>query len=61
MKAFTYNFRKFYLEEEEYYKNVFSQPAFRQRLIDLRLTLELWFHKNIILKNNMKKWKKTEL
>lgn len=61
MKAFIYNFKKFYLEEEEYYRNVFSEPAFRQRMIDLRLLLEPWFNKNIVLKSKLRKWKKNEL
>lgn len=39
MRAFVYNYKKFYLEEEQYYKNMFSEAGLRQRMIDLRLTL----------------------
>ena len=39
MKAFCYNFRKFYLDEMESFRNCLSEAALRQRQIDLRLIL----------------------
>ena len=50
MKAFSFNFRKFYLEEVESYRNCLSEAALRQRMVDLRLLLEPWFNRNIIFK-----------
>jgi hypothetical protein len=57
MKAFAFNYRKFYLEELESFKNCLSEAALRQRLIDLRLFLEPWFNRNIIFKENHQTWK----
>ena len=37
---------------------MFSEVGLRQRLIDLRLILEPWYSKNIVLKYKLKKWKK---
>ena len=53
MKAFLYNFEKFYVENLSY-KNMFSKPALKQRLIDLRLIMQPWYDYNIILKDNIK-------
>ena len=41
MQAFTYNFEKYYLSTLDF-KNMFSEAALRQRLIDLRLRLHGW-------------------
>jgi hypothetical protein len=61
MRAFAFNFRKFFLEELEGYRNCLSEVALRQRLVDLRLMLEPWFSRNIVFKHNHRQWKQQEL
>ena len=58
-KAFIYNFKKIYADEIAY-KNMFSQPTLKQRLIDLRNLLQPWYDRNIFLKSNVKDQKNTE-
>lgn len=41
MEAFVFNFNKFYLQAENI-NNTFSEPALRQRVIDLRVLLFDW-------------------
>ena len=42
MKAFIYNYDKYYTEIFHKYKNMFSEHALRQRLIDIRMFLHDW-------------------
>ena len=42
MKAFIYNYDKYYTEIFQKYKNMFSEHALRQRLIDIRMFLHNW-------------------
>jgi hypothetical protein len=53
MKAFFYNYNKFY-EKKQAFKSVFSPNTMRQRNIDLRFILFPWKSKYSQLKLHLK-------